>query len=157
MRRVATVVGTGILAVVLAGVLVASAPGLAAAQQPTPAQPLTLEQLRWNEIQQKLGLTSDQVATLQTLLSTSRATMKGDFGELRTAHQQLRTAWDQANPAAIQAAAGQVQAAHAKLANDRLNTQLQILQTLGPDLYKQWRALHQHHHGGGRHGFGPGM
>ena len=157
MRRVATLVGAGILSVVLMVALLAGTPGLAMAQQTTPTPPLTMQQLRWNEIQQRLGLTPDQATTLQGLLGTSRVTMQGDFQALKAARQQLHVAWQELNPAAIQAAAGQVQAAHAKLAGDRLNTRLQILQTLGPDQYKQWQALHKHHRHGGRHGFGPGM
>lgn len=133
---------------------------LAAAQQPPATQsptPLTLEQLRWNEIQQKLGLTPDQVTTLQTLLSASRATMKNDVQALKAAHQQLRAAWETADANNIRTAAAQAQTARAQLANDRLNTQLQILQILGPDLYKQWRAMHHHHRRGWGRGFGPGM
>jgi len=140
---------------VIFGILLGVTSGVWAQQQQTPLP--TLEQLRWNDIQQKLGLKDDQVTTLQGILTANRTTMQNDFQALRTAHQALRTAWGAADAGAISAAAGQVQAAHAKLANDRLNTQLQILQTLGPDLYKQWRALHQHHRRGGRHGFGPGM
>ena len=132
--------------------------GLAAAQQPAPAAPPTLEQLRWNDVQQKLNLTNDQVTALQTAFSTSRPTMQADFQSLKTAHQALRTAWTAADPGAIQAAHQQVLTAQAKLATDRLNTQLQILQILGPDLYKQWRALHHHgHHGHQGWGHGPGM
>ncbi len=139
----------------LLGILAGGAMGAGAQQQP----PLpTLEQLRWNEIQQKLGLSTDQVTTLQNLLATNRTTMKGDFQALRTAHQALRTAWNQADAGAISNAAGQVQAAQNKLSNDRLQGQLQILNALGPDLWKQWTALHKHHRGmrWGR-GFGMGM
>ena len=128
----------------------------AGAQQPSPLP--TLEQLRWNGIQQKLGLSADQVSTLQNLLATNRTTMKGDFQALRTAHQALRTAWNQADAGAISNAAGQVQTAQNKLSNDRLQGQLSILNALGPDLFKQWTALHKHHRGmrWGR-GFGMGM
>ena len=145
----------GILCAVLPVVLVALA-GATFAQQPASPAPLTLDQLRWNDLQQKLNLMPDQVTALQNVLNGSRATMKADFQAMKTAHQALRTAWESATPGTIQAAHQQVLTARAQLATDRLNTQLQILQILGPDLYKQWRALHRHH---GRHGWGhgPGM
>jgi len=142
-----------ILGIVLGG------PTGAGAQQPQPPLP-TLEQLRWNDIQQKLGLTSEQVTTLQGILAANRATMKGDFEAMRSAHQALRIAWNEANAGAISSAAANVQAAQNKLFNDRLQGQLSILNALGPDLYKQWAALHKHQGGmnrrGGR-GFGMGM
>jgi Spy/CpxP family protein refolding chaperone len=139
----------------LLGILAGGAIG-AGAQQPSPLP--TLEQLRWNEIQQKLGLTTDQVTGLQTILVANRTTMRSDFQALRAAHQVLRAAWSQADAGAISNAAGQVQAAQNKLSNDRLQGQLQILNALGPDLWKQWTALHRHHRGmrWGR-GFGMGM
>jgi len=154
MRRIGSL---GIRCAVLTVVLVTLS-GTAFAQQPASPAPLTLEQLRWNEIQQKLNLTPDQVTALQNVINGSRVTMKADFQAMKTAHQALRTAWDSANPGTIQAAHQQVLTVKAQLATDRLNTQLQILQALGPDLYKQWRALH--HHGRWGHqgwGHGPGM
>jgi hypothetical protein len=82
--------------------------------------------------------------------------MKSDFQALRAAHQALRTAWNQADAGAITGAAGQLQASRDKLFNDRLQGQLSILNALGPDLFKQWTALHKHHRRG-RRGFGMGM
>src|SRR5271157_4836705 len=103
MRRIGTMAGTGILSLVLVMVLLGSLSGLATAQSPTPP-PLTLDQLRWNEIQQKLGLTPDQATTLQALLSASRATMKTDVQVLKAAHQSLRAAWDAADAGSIRTA-----------------------------------------------------
>ena len=140
---------------IVCAVLVVVLSGTAIAQQPAPSAPLTLEQLRWNDLQQKLGLTPDQVTALQTLLSRSRAIMKADGQAPKAAHQSLRIAWETANPGTIQAAHQQVLTAQAQLATDRLNTELQLLQTLGPDLYKQWRA--QHHHSQRGWGHSPGM
>ena len=135
--------------------IVAGGPTGAGAQQQQPPFP-TLEQLRWNEIQQKLGLTPEQVTTLQNILAANRSTMQSDFQAMRTAHQALRTAWSQADAGAISTAANAVQGAQNKLFNDRLQGQLSILNALGPDLFKQWTALHTHHRRGG-HGFGMGM
>jgi Spy/CpxP family protein refolding chaperone len=118
----------------------------AGAQQQQPPLP-TLEQLRWNEIQQKLGLTDQQVSTLQSLRAANRSTMQSDFQAVRTAQQALRAAWGQADAGAISTAAGQVQAARTQLFTDRLQNQLKILNYLGPDLWKQWTALHKHHRG----------
>jgi Spy/CpxP family protein refolding chaperone len=143
-------------ALLILGIVLGGLTGAKAQQQP----PLpTLEQLRWNEIQQKLGLTPEQVTTLQNILAANRSTMKSDFQALRTAHQALRTAWNQADAGAISNAAAQVQATRDKLFNDRLQGQLNILNALGPELFKQWTALHKHHRGmrGGRHGFEMGM
>jgi len=139
-----------ILGIVLGG------PTGAGAQQQQPPLP-TLEQLRWNESQQKLGLTDPQVAALQSILAANRTTMRNDFQALRTAHQALRAAWNQPNPNAgdITTAGNTVQAAQNKLFNDRLQGQLSILNALGPDLFKQWTALHKHHRRG--HKFGMGM
>ncbi|HWU37356.1 MAG TPA: periplasmic heavy metal sensor [Candidatus Acidoferrum sp.] len=142
---------------IIIGVVAGGATGVGAQQQQTPLP--TLEQLRWNEIQQKLGLTPEQVTTLQGILAANRTTMHNDFQALRTAHQGLRTAWNQADAGAISAAAGQVQTAQNKLFNDRVQGQLQVLNALGPDLFKQWTALHKPHRHGGRGfgGFGMGM
>ena len=141
---------------VVLGIVLGVAPGVGAQQQQTPLP--TLEQLRWNEIQQKLGLTPEQVTTLQGILAANRTTMHNDFQALRTAHQGLRTAWNQADAGAISAAAGNVQTAQNKLFNDRVQGQVQILNALGPDLFKHWTALHKHHGGKGRHhGFDRGM
>ncbi len=131
-----------ILEIVLGG------PTEAGAQQPQP-QPPKLEQHRWNKIQQKLGLTDQQVTALQGILAANRTTMRNDFQGLRTAHQALRAAWNQADSTAISTAATAVQNAQNKFFNDRLSGQLNILNTLGPDLYKQWMALHKHHRRGG--------
>lgn len=142
-------------ALLILGIVLGGTTGAGAQQQP----PLpTLEQLRWNEIQQKLGLTDQQVATVQNILAANRTTMRNDFQTLRTAHQALRAAWSQADPTAISTAAKAVQAARDQLFNDRLQGQLNILNALGPDLWKQWTALHKHHRGMRRgHGFGMGM
>ncbi len=136
---------------VILGIVVGGVTGVSAQQQQTPLP--TLEQLRWNEIQQKLGLKDEQVSALQGILAANRTTMQNDFQALRSAHQTLRTAWSQADAGAISAAAGQVQAAQNKLFNDRVQGQLQILNTLGPDVFKQWTAMHKNHRRGG-HGFG---
>jgi hypothetical protein len=143
-------------ALLILGIVTGGVTG-AGAQQPQAPLP-TLEQLRWNEIQQKLGLTADQVTTLQSMLAANRTTMQSDFQALRTAHQALRAAWGQANADAISAAAGQVQGARTQLFNDRLQNQLKILNYLGPDLWKQWTALHKRHRGmRWSRGFGLGM
>jgi hypothetical protein len=129
-------------ALFILGIVAGGAPGAGAQQQP----PLpTLEQLRWNEIQQKLGLTDQQVTTLQNIRAANRTTRQSDFQALRTAHQQLRAAWSQANASAISSAATAVQAAQNQLFNDRLQGQLNILNALGPDLWKQWTALQKGH------------
>jgi len=142
---------------VIFGILLGVTSGVWAQQQQTPLP--TLEQLRWNDIQQKLGLKDDQVTTLQGILTANRTTMQNDFQALRTAHQALRTAWGAADAGAISAAAGQVQAARNQLFNDRLQPQLKILHYLGPDLWKQWTAMHKNYRRGGRGfgGFGMGM
>lgn len=141
-------------ALLILGIVVGGATGVWAQQRQAPLP--TLEQLRWNDIQQKLGLSADQVTTLQNILAANRTTMKSDFQALRTAHQALRAAWNQADAGAISTAAGQVQGAQDKLFNDRLQGQLNILNALGPDLFKQWTALHKHYRRG-RRGFGMGL
>jgi len=148
-RRVA-----GVLLIL--GIVAGGVTGVMAQQTPAPLP--TLEQLRWNEIQQKLGLTDQQVSTLQTLLAANRTTMQGDFQAVRAAAQNLRSAWNQADPTAISTAAKAMQAARDQMFNDRLQGQLNILNALGPDLWKQWKALHKGHRGRpwGR-GFGMGM
>jgi hypothetical protein len=141
-------------ALLILGIVVGGATGAAAQQQQAPLP--TFEQLRWNEIQQKLGLTPDQVTALQGILAANRTALKNDFQALRAAHQALRAAWSQAEAGAISTAAKTVQGAQAQLFNDRLQGQLNILNALGPDLWKQWTALHKHHRRGGRR-FGMGM
>ncbi len=133
-------------ALLILGIVLGAPTGAGAQQPPTP----TLKQHYWNEIQQKLGLTADQVTTLQNLLEANRTTMRNDFQVVQTAHQQMRVAWSHANAGEIASAGAALQAARDKLSNDRLQGQLHILNALGPDVWKQWTALHKHHRRGGR-------
>lgn len=132
-------------AVFILGIVLGAPTGAGAQQPPVPMQ----EQHRWTGIQQRLGLTPDQMTALQKIFAANRTTMRDDFQAMQTAHQALRAAWSKADANAISAAASQVQAAQNKLFNDRLQGQLSILNALGPDLFKQWTALHTHYRGEG--------
>ncbi len=150
-----------IAATLLLGILAGGAIG-AGAQTPTPppASPPTFGQIFWNTVQQRLALTTDQVTYLQNLLGANRTKMQTDRQALRAAQEQLRTAWrGNAAADAIVSATQAAQAARNTLALERLTTQLKIrdyLNSLGPDKWEQWRAMHRRH-GEMRWGRGFGM
>jgi len=132
-------------ALLILGITLGAPMGAGAQQPPGPMQ----EQHRWAGPQQRLGLTPDQMTALQKIFAANRTTMRDDFQAMQTARQALRAAWSKADANAISAAASQVQAAQNKLFNDRMQGQLQILNALGPDMFKRWTALHTHYRGRG--------
>jgi Spy/CpxP family protein refolding chaperone len=118
-------------------------------------------QIFWHRVQERLGLTDQQVTDLRTLLDTDRSAARANIQSLIAVRRQLRTLLDQqgSDPAAIQAAATQVKGLQATLFDQRLQTQVAIRTKLTPEQWQGWLALRKGmgHRGMRRgHGFGPG-
>jgi len=160
-------VGTLLVGLVVAGTAPAQQPGGPPGAPPqrerllTPEDRAALAQIFWHRVQERVGLTDQQVADIRTLLQTQRAATRADVQGLITARQQLRSLLEQptVDPASLQAAATQIKALQAKLLDDRLQTQLALRAKLTPEQWQAWRALRK---GRGPHwmrrgrAFGPG-
>jgi len=127
----------------------------------TPDDRAAMGQIFWHRMQQKLGLTDQQVTDIRALLDAQRTAARADIQNLIAARKQLRSLLDQStpNPDAIQAAATKVKDLQAKLFDVRLQTQLALRAKLAPEQWQQWHTLRQGMgHRWMRHGpaFGPG-
>ncbi len=152
---------TGIAAWLLAGTValggVAGGVSNAVAQQapaapPPQHQPLltpddrtAMAQIFWHRMQERLGLSDQQVADIRGIVQNQRQASQADRQALIAASKQLHTLLQQPNvdPTAIQAAAGQVKAQRDKLFDQRLQTQLAIRAKLTPDQLAKWAELRQ--------------
>jgi Spy/CpxP family protein refolding chaperone len=92
-------------------------------------------------VQNRLGLTDQQLADIRSLLQTQRTAARADVQSLVAARRLLRTLLEQPtpDPSAIQAAATQVKGLQAKLFDNRLQAQLDLRSKLTPE---QWRGGH---------------
>jgi Spy/CpxP family protein refolding chaperone len=124
-----------------------------------------MRQIFWHRVQERLGLSDQQVADIQALVQTQRAANQADVQSLITARKQLRAALehptaDQAtDQTTIQNAATQVKTLQAKLFDARLQTQLALRSKFTPEQWQGWLNLRKGmgHHGWRRGpGFGPG-
>ncbi len=123
----------------------------------TPQDRAAIQQIYWQRVKERLGLTDQQVADLQGMLQAQRQGMQADFQALRAAGRQLRQlmATPTADPAAIQSAAAQVKSLRDKLFDERIQNQLALRAKLTPDQLAKWQELR--HGMGMRHrGRGPG-
>lgn len=153
-----------VVAAVLALSVIGGAVAVAGAQTPPPAGPpqgnrlLTPEdraaigQVFWQRIQQRLGLTDQQVADVRALVQQRRDAARAELQALGSARRDLRAAMSQptVDQSAVSAAAGQVKALQNQLFDERLQTQLAIRAKLTPEQWQRWTEL--------RRGMGrPGM
>jgi len=149
--------------------------GIASAQQPanaptslhqkesllTPEDRAAMRQIYWHRVQERLGLSDQQVADIQTFLQTQRTATQADVQSLIAARKQLRTLLEQSpvDPAAVQSVATQVKTIQASLFDSRLQTQIALRGKLSAEQWRGWLALRK---GMGQrwnrrgHGFGPG-
>ncbi len=111
----------------------------------TPQDRAAMAQIFWHRMQERLGLSDQQVSEIRTLLQNQQTTARADLEALRAAQRQLRAllADPKADLAAIQAAAAQVKAQRDKLFDERLQTRIAIRSKLTPDQLAKWAALRQ--------------
>src|SRR5574337_894203 len=118
----------GLVGTLLVGMVMA---GPAWAQQPpgvpggpprgerllTPEDRAAMGQIFWHRVQERLGLTDQQVTDIRALLDTQRSATRANVQSLIAARRQLRTLLEQqgSEPAAIQAVATQVKSLQAAL------------------------------------------
>ncbi len=153
---------TGFQAWLLAGALALGSVvggGITAFAQQTPAaptppqrQPLltpddraAMGQIFWHRMQERLGLSDQQVAEIRGLLQNQHAAAQANVQAMRATERQFRTllADPHADPAAIQAAAAQVKAERDQLFDQRLQIRLAIRSKLTPDQLAKWAELRQ--------------
>ncbi len=123
----------------------------------TPEDRSAMQQIFWHRMQERLGLSDQQVADIRNELQTRRAAARGDMQALFAARKQLRTLMQQPNAsqADVQAAATQVKQLQDKLFDSRLQTQLAIRAKLTPEQLAKWTELRKgmghrmRHHGRG--------
>ncbi len=143
-----------IIVTFLAGLSIA---GTALAQQPasppssppqrerllTPEDRTAMAQIYWHRVQERLGLTDQQMTDIRSLLDSQRAAARADVQSLIAARKQLRSLLDQptVDPTAVQAMGSQVKALQAKLFDARLQTQLALRGKLTPEQWQGWLAL----------------
>ncbi len=111
----------------------------------TPDDRAAMAQIFWHRMQERLGLSDQQVSEVRSLLQNQRATVRTDLQALRSAQRQLRTllADPHADPAAIQAAAATVKVQRDTLFDQRLQTRLAIRSKLTQEQLAKWAALRQ--------------
>lgn len=109
----------------------------------TPEDRAAMAQIFWHRVQARLGLTDQQTADIQAFLQSQRTAAQADIQNLIAARRQLRGLLEQqtTDPAAIQAVATQVKALHAKLLDDRLQTQLTLRTKFTPEQWQGWLSL----------------
>ena len=147
--KVWVVVGTLLLGVVVAGTALAQQPAVPPGPSPqkesvlTPEDHAAMGQIFWHRVQERLGLTDQQVADIRSLLQAQRTASRADVQSLIAARRQLRTLLEQptSDPAAIQGVATQLKGLQAKLFDDRLQTQLALRSKFTPGQWQGWLAL----------------
>jgi Spy/CpxP family protein refolding chaperone len=121
--------------------------GVAAAQtqgQP-PAPPAAAHGM--GRLQQRLGLTDDQVKAIRTAYANHRDEQKQAWQALSTAQAELRQlALNGGDPATIQAKTAQVQ----QLLGQTVAIRVKVLQEIGPVLTPEQRTKFAQAHMGGR-------
>jgi len=131
----------------------------------TPEDRAAMGQIFWHRLQERLGLTDQQLTDLRTTLEQRRQAVRPDVQALMAARKLLRAAMASptADAATIQAAADQVKAAQNKLFDSRIQTRLALRAKLTPEQLAKWNELRhgmQHHrmgHRGGGWGHGGGF
>lgn len=123
----------------------------AALAQDTQGQPAPMHRKHgMGRLQQRLGLTDDQVTAIKAAYQKHRDEQKQAWQALRTAQAELRQlALDGGDVGAIQAKTAEVQ----QLLGQSVATRVKVLQEIGPILTPEQRAKFAagHGHRGGRH------
>ncbi len=161
-------VGTLLVGLGLAGTALAQQPGTPSGPPPqrerllTPEDLTAMGQIYWHRVQERLGLTDQQVTDIRSLLDAQRASARADVQSLIAARKQLRSLLEQptVDPAAVQAVGSQIKALQAKLFDARLQTQLALRGKFTPEQWQGWLALRKgpgHRWMWRRPAFGPGV
>jgi Spy/CpxP family protein refolding chaperone len=144
-------VSTAILA--LAG----SSVGVAQAQQaPAPASMCArperllttddreaIQKVYRDRVKEKLGLTDQQAAQIQTLLDAQRDQVRADIQALCEARVEMRRLMDQqtSDPVALKSAAERVKTLQGKLLDRRLDALVALRSQLTPEQWAKWLEL----------------
>jgi Spy/CpxP family protein refolding chaperone len=109
----------------------------------TPEDRAAMSQIFWHRLQERLGLTDQQVTDIRAALDAQRSAVKANVQSLMTARRQLRTLLEQqgSDPAAIQAVATQVKSLQSALFDQRLQGQLAIRTKLTAEQWQKWQDL----------------
>lgn len=108
-----------------------------------------------------LNLSEDQVKQLQDLHQKERDTMKSTFEQLKAAHQAFEAEISKASPdmTKVDAAQAQIKTITGQMADNRLNSLLEVKKVLTPEQFSGYLALKKerelkmmHHHKGGQFG-----
>lgn len=160
-------VGTFLVGLGLAGTAFAQQPATPSGPPPqrerllTPEDRTAMGQIYWHRVQERLGLTDQQLTDIRSLLDAQRTTARADVQSLIAARKQLRSLLEQptVDPAAVQSVGSQMKALQAKLFDARLQTQLALRGKFTPEQWQGWLALREgmrHRWMRRGHGFGPG-
>lgn len=109
----------------------------------TPEDRAAMGQIFWHRMQERLGLTDQQVSDIRNILQARRDAARADIQALFAARRELRNLLQQPNsdPTVIQSAAGQVKQLQDKMFDQRLQTQLAIRSKLTPDQLARWGEM----------------
>ncbi len=103
---------------------------------------------RMNKLLENLDLTPEQSQQIKTIQAESQDTAEDLREQMKTEHQSIRSLFSSdATSEEIREQHQQVQATHEQLSNNRLETMLQIRETLTPEQRSQMAELMQQHQG----------
>jgi len=96
-----------------------------------------------DRMKERLALTDQQAAQIQTLFTSQRDQARADIQALCEARVKMRQLLDQQNsdPAALKFAAEQVKALQGKLLDRRLDTVVALRSQLTPEQWAKWLEL----------------
>jgi Spy/CpxP family protein refolding chaperone len=110
-----------------------------------PEDRAAIGSIYWQRLQERVGLTDQQVAEIRSTLEAQREAMRQDARELRAARlrmRQLLTA-PTADPAAVQGVTDEVKALQARMLDRRVQNQLAIRAKLTPEQFGKWMELRE--------------
>ena len=97
-------------------------------------------------VQEKLGLTQDQVNEIRTMLGAQRDQARGDFQKLCEARVEMRQLLGRqdADPTALKEVTERVKVLQGALLDRRVDTYLALRSKLTPEQWQKWSELRQH-------------
>jgi Spy/CpxP family protein refolding chaperone len=96
-----------------------------------------------DRMKERLALTDQQAAQIQTLFTSQRDQVRADIQALCEARVEIRRLLDQQNsdPAALKSAAERVKTLQGKLLDRRLDTVVALRSQLTPEQWAKWLEL----------------